>query len=54
MSESRPYARKPVQLSSPVYDRLEQMRVERSAELGRFVSLSEVIEQRLADQWSTP
>jgi hypothetical protein len=54
MPEPRPYTRKPVQLSSPVYDRLEQMRVERSAELGRFVSLSEVIEQLLADQWSTP
>jgi hypothetical protein len=54
MPDSRPYDRKPVQLSKPVYDRLEELRVERSTELARFVSLSEVIEQLLADQWSTP
>lgn len=53
MSENtRPYKRVPAQLAEPVAERLEQLRAERSKELGRFVSISEVIEQLLADQWS--
>jgi predicted CopG family antitoxin len=54
MSQPAANPRKAVQLSLPVYERLQQLQTERTSELGRFVSLSEVIEQLLADQWSTP
>ena len=52
MPEPRPFKRVPAQLSEPVAERLEVLRAERSTELGRFVSINEVIEQLLADQWT--
>ena len=40
-----------VRVSEQVHGRLLQLAAERREDLGRAVSMSEVIEQLLADQW---
>jgi hypothetical protein len=41
-----------IRVTRPVYERLEQMRADRQEDLRRRVTVSEVIEQLLADQWT--
>jgi hypothetical protein len=41
-----------IRVSGPVKRRLEELQRERRADLGRAVSMSEVVEGLLADQWT--